>query len=646
MVSRETMKEWFGRPENEPVEPNGSALLTYAGETLIKPLRPYGVGVAVWLTSVVTDDVPSYAIATLAGAAAIAIERYARKRLDHPDGERYARRRRLAARLTRAGWVWLTAAALVDWSDPGAYGAFMGVSLTLMTVAGSVPYQRWLAANRVPFVPAVELPEPDDDMPDEWELRRFEIERIWRERLSERTPKFKDSMLTLIREVPGADGWSAVIQLGEENDTDPDMIESAQARIAKAYKVGTTAVTLTLDPDDASKCLVMVLRNNPLWQKQPYNGEGIDTNGIAKIGRYASGKPLMYRFWDDGGCWHDLISGTTGSGKSELINLLLTMELRLRDALGRPLVAPFLIDPQHGQSYGELTRLLSGFVSKLEDARELIARFVAEMYRRNESLSTRTYEETRPSGRVVTRQGVKTWQPTAEEPMLSLTIDEAHRILRDKDCKEMVAELVAMGRKCGIRIRLVTQVPLLSSLGGKMEIRDAVASGNVVVFRTGNRLSGDVAANGQLPGKPHKLPKRWRATGETAAGTCYSVGEGAEPEMARTIYIDDMLNWLFDDDPELPLFRGAEVTLPPAIPTQKTGGGNTPNEDDAGAIAEVLAFLASNPGDEIATGDIAQGVTCSARSVTYALKTLTQKGLIEKTAHGRYRALEDSEMSS
>jgi len=92
-------------------------------------------------------------------------------------------------------------------------------------------------------------------------------------------------------------------------------------------------------------------------------------------------------------------------------------------------------------------------------------------------------------------------------PLLVITIFEAHALLALDGARAIAEDIGKMSRKCGIKLRLETQVPLLDQLGNSTTLRDMVVSGNVVVFRTANRLTGQVAFNGNLPVDPASHPE-------------------------------------------------------------------------------------------------------------------------------------------
>jgi hypothetical protein len=135
--------------------------------------------------------------------------------------------------------------------------------------------------------------------------------------------------------------------------------------------------------------------------------------------------------------------------------------------------------------------------------------------------------------------------PSARLKLVSLTIEEAHAVLADPALKNIVEAIAKMARKCGIKLRLVVQVPLLDQLGGSTTLRDMVAAGNVIVLRTANALSGQVAFNGNMPVDPKSLPREWETVGEDGekkfiptSGLGYVLGPGARSVPARMFFTE------------------------------------------------------------------------------------------------------------
>lgn len=630
--------------------------------TLGKPAsRPLIAAGAMLAASIAADNIdvplisePFWGIPVWAGAGALAVA----------ATRSYTRRKHLKfSKLTRpicfgcAGWM--AAATTLDWE---VFGTPTAVALGTLAVAAAAGWAavarqpRWLWDRLAPKPQAVVLAQPSEPELTPYQLFCREIIKNWHEAFD--GGKLADTELVDIKPVGKGYGWRATVLLDKSKTATAEQVESPAAAIAlaKVWRVGPTAVQMEIDPENASQAFVMVLRRNPLAAALTWDGTGISPDGRAVIGTYISGIPATYRFYTDTGPLHDLISGCTGSGKSEAVNLLLSMEVMHRDAGGHPLIASYVLDPQRGQSYAELLDAVTGYEFDIDKMAELLTRIEAEMYRRNDKLSGTYWTDYSrdPNGRK--RKGVKTWQPTAEMPMISITIDECQVVLANPVCRDIVMRLLNMGRKCGIRLRLVTQLPVLDSLGNKSALADAAKSGNIIIMRAAGPITGIIAAPGKLGGQPHKLPPRYyidpegnpyldadgKPDDKTAAGVCYLAGDGGRKEMARLFWPDDPFYRLFDEQ-DRPLYPAARVDLPEladALATvDKMPKAAASGEAEGQVCRDWLhEYMAERAGQVLTLTELrdAMGGRWQRRSLMLALEKLTEAGEIEKVDKGKY----------
>lgn len=325
--------------------------------------------------------------------------------------------------------------------------------------------------------------------------------------------------------------------------------------VAALFETSIENVAIEPAQGNARRFTVSVFTHNPLRIANRFPGPAqvfSPLTGIAVIGGYADCGETLYRFYKRfSGPVHDLISGTSDAGKSRLIEMLLTVERR------SPLMASVVIDPQAGQSLpafkstkGSTVHRTAGFATDFAQGLLILILMREEMYARNALLAETPWVDVdEETGEEFDEEGVDSFDPlegpTAGMVLIVLTIDEAHMILKNAIAAALVEDIAKMARKCGIKLRLATQVPLLDQLGGSTTLRDMVAAGNVVVFRTANALSGQVAFNGALPVDPKTLPREWEVEREdgtidrvTTAGLGYALGPGARPVPFRTFLND------------------------------------------------------------------------------------------------------------
>lgn len=436
----------------------------------------------------------------------------------------------------RTGYLVVCLHAITLWVSVAAgRGVAPPMPAWLAGVGGalSLPYW-WRQRIQVerPALPAKKQPEPEQpalegETPDDRVT-------MWRAKVASSNGPLDHSHLKDLEDITG--GWVATIKLLRGN-TDRAVMATRDIGAALGLRAGSIVIepTATGELDEAR---IMVLPNNPLrevvrWTRPTLNPE----TGVSVLGYYADLAPVKYRHYRPGsGPVHTLISGSTDSGKSRTVEQLLAEERH------SGVVVSWVIDPQAGQSLPDWQDNVPVYARNIDQARVVLLRARARMYARNGFMSQILWTDNK--GR--TRKGLGQFTPMDPRhglPLLSITIDEAQTVLADRWCCELVEEMIGMSRKCGIKFRLITQVPLLDSLGNSMKIRDAVAAGNVIVLRTANRLTGQVAFNGSLPVDPSSLPRQW-PDGSTTSGLGFVFAPGADrPSMMRVDLIDDPARW-------------------------------------------------------------------------------------------------------
>jgi hypothetical protein len=449
-----------------------------------------------------------------------------------------------------------------------------------------------------------------------------------------------DSRLVECEDIRG--GWAGTIEMLRGNTARAVM---ATNDIGAALKLKAGSIVIEPPPEgELHLAKILVLPDNPLATRIDWTGPTLDVaTGVSVLGQYADGEPVHYRHYRPGsGPVHDLISGSTDSGKSRTVEQLLAEERH------SGVIVSHLIDGKGGTSLPDWADAVDEYATTLEEARALLTKDRNRMYLRMSILKTCKWVDDK--GR--NRKGLSQFTPGDPRhglPMLSITIDEAQNILPDPVCRALVEEMIGMARSCGIKFRLITPVPLLPSLGNSMIIRDAVAAGNVIILRTANRLTGQVAFNGALPVDPCSLPKEW-ADGSTTSGLGFVFAPGADrPSTMRVGYVEDPYDWATSGTPAVmepytgPPAQGgdgaSQETPQPAI---------VPDDPDQQRIGEdtVLAYLAAHTGQDIARGEMFNAIQeritppPALRTLTKAITDLCESGHIERVGRGSYRITE------
>jgi hypothetical protein len=359
------------------------------------------------------------------------------------------------------------------------------------------------------------------------------LAKRWAETIANADPDYKDldakdrlvgSRLTNVRSVPGGAAATVVLPPGQRGSKVDALVEV----IASVMGVDVTAVTVDASTA-ANRRELFVLPKAATNKAIKWKGPDLDlAKWVSTIGTYIDGARVEY-VWRE---WHDLISGTTGSGKSRLLDLLLATS---RASGG--LIVDWVLDPQNGQSLPDWQEEVDWFASGVDEGMRMLRAARSLMYARNRTLAKQEWVD----GRGRTRKGVKAFTPTPDMPLLVLTIEEAHAVLNDDEAKTIVEDIAKMGRKCGIKVRLVTQVPTLSQLGNSNVLRSMVASGNVIVLRTGNKSDGQFAFQGAMQVDPVSIPRRM-PDGSSSAGLGFALGAESRQAPMRTDFVEDPLD--------------------------------------------------------------------------------------------------------
>lgn len=446
-------------------------------------------------------------------------------------------------------------------------------------------------------------------------------------------------------------GREALIEAGDDSDlTTNDMIAKTAVATAK-FKLpfGQFAIDA---PDDGrmDRARIAMFHTNPLRQPQIWPGSDFNLEaGTSSAGVLIDGSLPTY-VWSipKSGAWHDLVAGTNGAGKSSFISMLLATS---RAAGGA--IVDWVIDPQEGQSAPAWVGNVDRFATTAETGLILLRQAEQVMYARNKLLSS--YKWTDEKGRKQPGYSYFPWM-SINMPLLVITVFEAHAVLALPGAREVVENIAKMARKCGIKLRLEVQVPLLDQLGNSQTIRDQVAAGNVIVFRTANRLTAQVAFNGALPVDPSLIPKLFPGKEPVqeriTAGLGFLLGGEASSLQLRAWVEEDPLDnalagqtWHLDEYsqghagqwPPAPEDVVAEATRIAAVAAAGTEEAET--EQQAGTTRELI--LAALEEGNYLFNDLMTKTGKSRSSVYGAVRKLIAEGKVVETADGPYSLVKE-----
>jgi S-DNA-T family DNA segregation ATPase FtsK/SpoIIIE len=210
---------------------------------------------------------------------------------------------------------------------------------------------------------------------------------------------------------------------------------------------------------------------------------------------------------------HLLVAGATGSGKSVMINAILTSLLLRATPAELRLI---LVDPKRVElaAYDELPHLLTPLVTEPERAKRALLWAVAEMERRYKALSV-------AKSRNITDYNETRADPADRLPMILIVIDEmADLMLREgKAVEEPIVRIAQKARAVGIHMLLATQRPSVNVVTGliKANIPSRVAFGmaSQIDSRTVLDAPGaeDLLGRGDMLYQPSDMPKPIRLQG-------------------------------------------------------------------------------------------------------------------------------------
>lgn len=431
----------------------------------------------------------------------------------------------------------------------------------------------------------------------------------------------------LINEAPAPRGGRrATIVMPRGSGTTAQAI-AAIPKVASAFERPLSSISIEVDPSGVNNRATLLILPRPATDEvNRYKKPSLDlTTGISNVGVYVDGDIELYRWQKpESGAVGELIAGTTDAGKSRFLDLLLA-ESRHG---GQGLICDWVCDPQMGQSLPDWMESVDWYAKGVHAGLVMLRAAYRVMLARN---------------KILAQQRKKFFVWSTEMPLLVITLEEAPTLLDIPEARDLAEKIAKMGRKCGIKLRIVVQVPLLDQIGGSQTLRSMAVSGQAYLFRTGDRMSGNVMFPG-LAVDPYLIP-RLDKDGGTTAGMHYSQGMSTRTALARTLYVPDVAIWASTGTttPLDDLSRhaaGPEYVVRHADEqwdTEPEPGREQPTEPDAGAkvmplrmtCAQLIVRLLRDASGPMSQGQIA--VQCKEqggyemRTVRESLQTLREQ---------------------
>lgn len=216
---------------------------------------------------------------------------------------------------------------------------------------------------------------------------------------------------------------------------------------------------------------------------------------------------------------HLLIAGTTGSGKSVMINTLLTSLLYRNSPSDLKLI---LIDPKEGiemASYEEIPHLLTPIITEPEKMISALKWSVNEMQRRYLLLKEHKVRDIKSYNKKIHSEGIKV--PVMDEegipqdhengamPYVVIVIDELAELMMvaSKDAETLIVRLAQKARAVGIHLVLATQRPDANVITGLIKANVPAKIAFTVANQINSRIIIDETGAEKLLGTGDMLYK-------------------------------------------------------------------------------------------------------------------------------------------
>jgi S-DNA-T family DNA segregation ATPase FtsK/SpoIIIE len=418
-------------------------------------------------------------------------------------------------------------------------------------------------------------------------------------------------------------GWRARFGLARGQTIDDvrarlPAIESGLGTFRGAARVYPT-------PDDlANRFELRVLDTDPHADAIPWPGPSITSvTEPIDLGPFEDAVPARVLFLRR----HGLFGGTSGSGKSGGINVLMGNLSACSDAV------IWAIDMKKGMELQPWASCIDRLATNPVQARALLRDAVAILEARAAMLAA---------------TGQRVWEPSPDMPALIIVIDEYAELADDAPDATTYSDSIARrGRAVAATLVAATQRPTQKAMGqgavrSQMDVR--------ICFRVRERRDVDlILGQGMLTGG-------WHAHTLNAPGKfLVSAPEHNTPRRARAYLLtDEMVSLTARQHAEI---RPAldEISLraveesragEPAPSADEPSDGpdgqpETAEQEDAGKAAETIlwAVLSLASDDGVSISDLVTETGMSRRWIYYRLRVFTAAGRVIQTARGHWRVI-------
>jgi hypothetical protein len=408
-------------------------------------------------------------------------------------------------------------------------------------------------------------------------------------------------------------GWRARFRLARGQT-----ITDVTARIpAIESGLGTFrgAVRIYPTPDDlANRFELRVLDTDPHADAIPSPGPSVRsiTESI-ELGPFEDAAPCQVLFLRR----HALFAGTTGSGKSGGLNVLMANLTACQD------VIIWAIDLKKGMELGPWQECLDRLATTPEQAAVLLRDAVAILQARAEYLA---------------RHGRRTWDPSPEMPALIIVIDEYAELAEQApNAMDYTDSIARLGRALAVTLVAATQRPTQKAMGqgavrSQMDMRICFRVREPrdvdLVLGQGMLSAGWNAHKLNAPGKflisaqEHDIPRRARAYLVTDEAVAYTAARHAQIPRQLDDISRAAIERVYTDQP-----RTNPVDIEDIA------------EERADANSILWAALSTAPPEGIPVSELIAITGMSRRWVFWRLKQLADRGEAVQAVRGHWRAV-------
>ena len=319
-------------------------------------------------------------------------------------------------------------------------------------------------------------------------------------------------------------GWRARFRLAR-GQTIADVVAKIPA-IESGLGTFRGAVRVYPTPDDlANRCEIRVLDVDPHAGSIPWPGPSVTSiTQPIDLGPFEDASPCRVLFMRR----HGLFGGTTGSGKSGGLNVLMGNLVACRD------VVIWAIDLKKGMELGPWESCIARLATTPEQAIALLRDAVAVLEARAELLAA---------------TGKRTWEISPDMPALVIIIDEYAELADEApDAMSDTDSIARLGRAVAVTLIAATQRPTQKAMGqgavrSQMDLRicfrvreprtSTWSSGRECSAPAGTPTTSTHPENSSSPHPSHDTPKRARAyllTDQVVADTAAHYA-GNRPEL-------------------------------------------------------------------------------------------------------------------